>query len=619
MKCSIVVPVWNPGPNLIRCVDSLLAQTMAAEDYEIVMVDDGSTDGTADRIDALAKANPGHVRVVHTPASGWPGRPRNIGTDISRGAYVHYVDNDDILPPYALESMYHAAEETNADVIMGRPASDFRGVNQAIYRRQLRGVTLREVPDLVETTTPHKMFRRGFLNQHGIRFPEALPHEDQIFMMRAYIQAASITVLNDRCYYFYLRRLGSGRNAGDRSIDPDAHFDAVEQVMDVLDARLTDPELRDRIARRFYRVELLNLLWSRGTLDTRPEVQQHLFEEIRRISTTRFTRRARGGVGAVHRTMGALVENGELAATLAYARDCRRIGLRASARDIRWRAGILNVSIDATLTLGGQPLRCAPVQDGWALPSELAPTAAPQDRLLDPDRDSPDAELMLVSRIDSVTFGLGPGLRLDIKDSGTVRVTGTIAIDPGTALAGAPIDDGVWDLRLRLWFAGISRSPAVRVEIPDGERMIPMITADRRFIRPFTLGTERQLALDVGQWIGSIPATLAASSDLAPIASHWLRLSLQTDCRAGLPMHLLLTDLDGRRGESYCSPAILAGWPPDVAQAILRLPSDLPAGDWQPWLQIAGPVASAPAALPWQVHYSEDRASVSPRPAAPKG
>ena len=104
MKVSVVVPVWNPGPNIQRCIDGLLGQTMPAGDYEIVFVDDGSTDGTGALLDDLAAQHPDeHVRVVHIPNSGWPGKPRNVGVSAARGEYVHFVDNDDTLAPEALE------------------------------------------------------------------------------------------------------------------------------------------------------------------------------------------------------------------------------------------------------------------------------------------------------------------------------------------------------------------------------------------------------------------------------------------------------------------------------------------------------------------------------------
>ena len=74
---------------------------MPAGDLELIFVDDGSTDGTAERLDALA-AEHGHVRAAHIPNSGWPGRPRNIGIDMARGEFVYFADHDDWLEPDAV-------------------------------------------------------------------------------------------------------------------------------------------------------------------------------------------------------------------------------------------------------------------------------------------------------------------------------------------------------------------------------------------------------------------------------------------------------------------------------------------------------------------------------------
>ncbi len=607
-----MVPVWNPGPNLTRCIQSLLTQTMPDNAYEIVLVDDGSTDGSADRLDTLAALHPRQVRVLHTPASGWPGRPRNIGIDAARGTYIHFVDNDDVLPTDALQAMCDAADRTAADVVIGRPASDFRGINQAMYKRDRLGVTLAEFPELVESTTPHKMFRRDLLEQHHIRFPEGTPHEDQPFVMRAYIHAAAITVLTDRCYYFYLRRLGSGRNAGDQNIDAEAHFTSLESVLDILDDDVHDTALRDRLARRFYRVEVLNLMWAGGMLNADPEAQHRLFDGAQHIATTRFGPGVRSGAGAVHRTLGALLEGGSATETVDFARQCRRIGLRPEASDIRWIMGHLTMTIDATLTLAGEPLRCERESQGWVLPAAMAPATAAHDRLLDPERDRPDAEVMLVSRIDSVTFGLGPGLHVAVDDSGAVRVTGTVRLDPETALAGTRLSDGVWDLRLRLWFAGISRTPALRVQDPQVVPA-PLIGADARMVRPFVDEGDGPLALDAGGWLRSAASALAPSCDLTVTGRDRLRLSVSAQSISPTPVRLQFTAPDGGGVRSFGSVGTLTEASDGMAEATSRLPASLPDGTWQPWLHVALPSADPPVALPWLVCRSKRGLRVQPQ------
>ena len=295
MKVSVVVPVWNPGPNLQRCLDSLLGQTMAAEDYELVLVDDGSTDGTAGRLDELAARYGERIQVLHIPNSGWPGKPRNVGAAAARGEYIQYVDNDDVLDPDALRALYDLGTRSDADVVIGKLSSDFRGVNHAVFRHTVTGRTLADFP-LVETLTPHKMFRRAFLEQHQIRYPEGPTHlEDQLYVMRAYVKAKSVAVLADLACYFYLRRLGSGRNAGDVAMVPAEYYAALEQVLDVIDGDIPPGELRDRLHRRFYRVELLGRVSGPAMIGYADAYRREIVAQVRRSlppgSARRRTRR----------------------------------------------------------------------------------------------------------------------------------------------------------------------------------------------------------------------------------------------------------------------------------------------------------------------------------------
>ncbi|MGW3630614.1 glycosyltransferase family 2 protein, partial [Streptomyces sp. NPDC005122] len=98
-------------PYVTRTISSVAEQTIGTERLEVIVVDDGSTDGTAAELDRLAGVHPGLLRVVRQENSGGPAAPRNAGLDLARGEFVFFLDADDHLGPEALERMVAMAEE----------------------------------------------------------------------------------------------------------------------------------------------------------------------------------------------------------------------------------------------------------------------------------------------------------------------------------------------------------------------------------------------------------------------------------------------------------------------------------------------------------------------------
>lgn len=114
-KISVVVPVYKAEKFLHCCVDSILSQTF--EDFELLLVDDGSPDGSGEICDAYAKAD-SRVRVFHITNSG-ANRARALGVaESAECEYITFVDSDDSLPPTALEELYALANE-EYDIIIG--------------------------------------------------------------------------------------------------------------------------------------------------------------------------------------------------------------------------------------------------------------------------------------------------------------------------------------------------------------------------------------------------------------------------------------------------------------------------------------------------------------------
>ena len=93
---TLVVPIYNMEKYLARCMDSLLGQS--CRDFEIILVDDGSTDSSGTLCDSYAARYPELVRVIHKP-NGGPSSARNAGLDAARGEFVTFPDPDDWVEP----------------------------------------------------------------------------------------------------------------------------------------------------------------------------------------------------------------------------------------------------------------------------------------------------------------------------------------------------------------------------------------------------------------------------------------------------------------------------------------------------------------------------------------
>lgn len=116
MKISIVVPVYNVSAYLSTCLDSLLDQGMAEDDYEIIVIDDGSPDNSGQIADAYAAKHQA-IRVIHQANRGLSGA-RNVGIAAAKGEYLWFVDSDDLIAPQMLPRLLALMDEHQLDKLM---------------------------------------------------------------------------------------------------------------------------------------------------------------------------------------------------------------------------------------------------------------------------------------------------------------------------------------------------------------------------------------------------------------------------------------------------------------------------------------------------------------------
>ncbi|GAA2709904.1 hypothetical protein GCM10010429_24930 [Micromonospora olivasterospora] len=353
-KVSVVVPAYNSGPHLEKLIASLLRQSLPPGQFEAVFVDDGSTDGTGSRLDELAAAHP-HLRVVHIDNSGWPSRPRNVGVAHARGEYVFFADDDDWFGDEALERLYAYAAANDADMVIGKMAGHGRSVPRELFRKNRPRATLANAP-LIDSLTSHKLFRRSFLNEHQIRFPEGRRRlEDHAMVVRALLLSRRTCVLSDYVCYHHQRRQDAGNLTAHR-LDPAGYFTNLREVLDIVDAHVEPGPLRDRLHRRWLRNEITSRLRGKRLLEAPEEWAAQVALESGKVIRERFAPGVAAGLPPLQRAITALAEQDRLP-------DLRRLaeweaGIRVRARiDRRHVDGaVLTLAVTAALESGDQPV-----------------------------------------------------------------------------------------------------------------------------------------------------------------------------------------------------------------------------------------------------------------------
>ncbi|MEU6348239.1 glycosyltransferase family 2 protein [Streptomyces sp. NPDC047072] len=208
---SIVVPVFDVELYLSTCLESLAGQHPA--DTEIIVVDDGSVDGSRPIADAWAREDP-RIRILAQPNSGLSAA-RNTGIRAARGTYLAFCDGDDIVPPGAYAAHIASLEDSGSDFSTGDVRRiDSTGVRphpgyQDVFARHRRRTHIRRHPALVrDRMVWNKVFRRSFWTSRHLAF--ALPaYEDAPVMLRAHIEAAAVDVLPEVVYHWRIREAGA--------------------------------------------------------------------------------------------------------------------------------------------------------------------------------------------------------------------------------------------------------------------------------------------------------------------------------------------------------------------------------------------------------------------------
>ncbi|WP_299527431.1 glycosyltransferase [uncultured Streptomyces sp.] len=504
LKVSIVVPVYNAGPYIERCAPSLTEQSIGADAYEVVYVDDGSTDDSLERLRLLAERHP-HVRVLHQENSGWPGKPRNVGIAAARGEYIQLVDQDDELAPEALERLYAMGKRNGSDIVMGKMAGTMVGPS-AVFRRSRERCTVEDAP-LIETLTAHRMFRREFLVEHDLRFPEGYWRmEDLLFMVQAYPKAKTVSILADYPCYFWNRREDGG-NHSTAAYDLVEDYGRLRTVIGALRDSTEPGELQDRLMRRLYRVETMSRIGEPYVTRVDDEARLRAYEIIRPLALEAFPPGVRAGMPAMQKLRATLLEDGRPDSLLELARRVQavkpRLDVSAAEQD---DDGRLTLHVRATFhRADGSPLTLVEQDGRYVLDPRFTEGIEGAEGLVVEDPLAyANGEILVNDGRRKVWWHaedtLVPHLEAYGEDGESqVVVEGDVVLDPTTLAGGEPLRPGAYEVWMGVQVLGVGRRP--RLNPYDTEQRVALASkklgGGARTVRPEWSGPGKQLRLVV--------------------------------------------------------------------------------------------------------------------------
>lgn len=235
---TVVIPVYNVENYLEKCVRSVEAQTY--RDYQIILVDDGSTDTSGALCDRFAEENE-NIRVVHQENKGLGGA-RNTGIDLCDTEYILFLDSDDSIHPSLLEKCVHAAQKDQCDAVFFDMVSvSETGETGAVYQIQAPcGMLLseEEIGLIAKNDSAcDKLFRTSLFKEHGIRFPEKVWYEDLRTVPKLIPYIKKAVRLDSEPLYYYLQRTGSIMHTPDPDRVVAERSDAAEDVTRYFESR----------------------------------------------------------------------------------------------------------------------------------------------------------------------------------------------------------------------------------------------------------------------------------------------------------------------------------------------------------------------------------------------
>lgn len=493
-QVSVIIPVYNSVDYVREAIQSVREQTIDADALEILVVDDGSTDGSDGILAELADED-SRITVITQENSGTPGGGRNPAIGRATGEFLFFLDSDDRLTPDALRRMVEVARTEGSDVILGKMSStDKRQAPSTMFRRTILDADL--VQDKVfNTLGPTKLIRREIIERLDLRFPEDQKvGEDQPFMAAVYLNATKISILADMDYYV-IRHRTDGSNLTLVRQSSRSQVAIAVRLSQVVEQYTEVGETRDALLKRPMGWTMKRALDSRW-LDVDRAEQEELAESFRSKVGHLYTEGVRGVIEDDIRTQMDLLMGGDLDGLRAYAsylagKPTRRLTFR-----------------------DGEFRRHLPESISHLVPENELVAAAPKMtcRLEDVTTDGGHVSIAATVRISDLdgapdALGLRARKRNDRDEIEEFRVLASDLAPSSATFAVSAAHDGlgrgVWDLFVTVRFGDVEKeirlgADRARTIEPEGVSNLADDPAPQdRMIAYFTQG-HGNLSIDMG-------------------------------------------------------------------------------------------------------------------------
>lgn len=557
-KISVIVAAYRPGDGFTRVIESLDAQTLPQDQFETIVIDDGSPDDTFEMLQRHAATRP-NMTVRRIENSGWPSRPRNIATELARGEWLLFMDHDDSLYPDALRRAAEYAAETDADLLSPKESktSDVWWGMPALASGNIPNALVTDGIDALLPMVPHKFYRREFLLEHGIRFPEGrrMLWEDIYVNVAAWRHAEHVAVLADTpVYLWHSSTTNNSKTYGPRSAE---FWDRLDDLFAFVDRTLDAPgyeEARRTVLLHQYRGRLLGR-FSRMLDGATPDETAMAMARARRLQETYVPREWEQHLGVYERARGLLLraERPDLMRHLAAVDQT--VTASVVAERAEWLDGRLLLEVRGELRVrgagplafrrdGDRVLRILPDEIADALPAEVLDVTdqLPGFQLSVGTRDREAKVTWELPHEPQVAF---EALGADGTVTPVVRTTATLDLEH--AALGAPLPDAVWDHYAAIRWEGQARGTAItyggeaRAALIDGRAAVAYRN-QRGNLTVDTSGRLRNVVKDARPGVHGFAGTV---QDLAVALPH-----IASHGRTELPAAVILTPLSGAGGRA---------------------------------------------------------------------